>query len=102
MEILQLTYFCHAAECENFSNTAEHFDVPTSNISRAVRAIEKELGALKEGYVLSEVYPQEKTTLYTHIGNTFVYACIAWITVCIVGNIFELKRQKSIDINEIK
>ncbi len=44
MEILQLTYFCHAAECENFSNTAEHFDVPTSNISRAVRTIEKELG----------------------------------------------------------
>lgn len=44
MEILQLTYFCHAAECENFSNTAQHFDVPTSNISRAVRAIEKELG----------------------------------------------------------
>lgn len=44
MELLQLTYFCHAAECENFSRTAEHYNVPTSNISRAIRALERELG----------------------------------------------------------
>ena len=44
MELLQLKYFCHAAESENFSKTAEHFDVPTSNISRAVRCLENELG----------------------------------------------------------
>lgn len=44
MELLQLTYFCHAAECENFSKTAEHFNVPTSNISRAIRSLESELG----------------------------------------------------------
>ncbi len=44
MELLQLTYFCHAATCENFSKTAEHYNVPTSNISRAVRSLERELG----------------------------------------------------------
>ena len=44
MELLQLKYFCHAAECENFSKTAEHYSVPTSNISSAVRRLENELG----------------------------------------------------------
>lgn len=44
MELLQLKYFCHAAECENFSKTAEHFGVPTSNISSSVRRLENELG----------------------------------------------------------
>ena len=44
MELLQLKYFCHAAECENFSKTAEHYGVPTSNISSSVRRLENELG----------------------------------------------------------
>ena len=44
MELLQLTYFCHAANCENFSKTAEYYNVPTSNISRAIRSLERELG----------------------------------------------------------
>ncbi len=44
MELLQLTYFCYAAGCESFSKTADHFRVPTSNISRAIRQIERELG----------------------------------------------------------
>lgn len=43
MELLQLKYFCHAAESGNFTHTAEHFRVPTSNISRAVRCLESEL-----------------------------------------------------------
>ena len=43
MELLQLKYFCHAAESGNFTHTAEHFRVPTSNISRAVRCLEAEL-----------------------------------------------------------
>ena len=87
---------------ENGRYTVRAANTGISSVIAPNGTIEKELGALKEGYVLSEVYPQEKTTLYTHIGNTFVYACIAWIIVCFVGNIFELKRQKSIDINEIK
>lgn len=44
MEILQLKYFCDAAESENFSRTAEKFNVPTSNISQTVKRLESELG----------------------------------------------------------
>lgn len=45
MELLQLRYFCDAAECENFSHTAKKFNVPPSNISRVIRRLENELGA---------------------------------------------------------
>ena len=44
MELLQLKYFCDAAECENFSKTAEKNRVPTSNISQTVKRLETELG----------------------------------------------------------
>ena len=43
MEFLQLTYFCDAAESENFSKTAEKFKVPTSNISQVIRRLEANL-----------------------------------------------------------
>jgi len=44
MEILQLKYFCDAAQTQNFSKTAEKFMVPPSNISQTVKRLEKELG----------------------------------------------------------
>lgn len=44
MELLQLTYFCSAAETENFSETAAIYNVPPSNISQTVSRLEKELG----------------------------------------------------------
>ncbi|MBQ8528583.1 MAG: LysR family transcriptional regulator [Clostridia bacterium] len=44
MELLQLKYFCDAAESENFSRTAEKYKVPTSNISQTVKRLEDELG----------------------------------------------------------
>lgn len=44
MELLQLTYFCDAAESENFTKTAQKFNVPASNISQMVHRLEKELG----------------------------------------------------------
>ena len=44
MEILQLTYFCSAAETENFSKTAKKFNVPASNISQSIHRLEEELG----------------------------------------------------------
>ncbi len=44
MEILQLKYFCDAAETQNFSKTAKKFDVPPSNISQCIKRLEKELG----------------------------------------------------------
>lgn len=43
MELLQLKYFCDAAETENFSKTAKRFMVPVSNISQSVKRLEKEL-----------------------------------------------------------
>lgn len=45
MDLLQLTYFCDAAESENFSRTAEKFMVPTSNISQVIRRLESDVGA---------------------------------------------------------
>lgn len=59
MEILQLKYFCDAAETENFSRTAAKFDVPPSNISQCIKRLEKELGTklfarTKNSVVLSE------------------------------------------------
>jgi DNA-binding transcriptional LysR family regulator len=44
MELLQLKYFCEAAESENFSHTAKKNGVPTSNISQTVKRLETELG----------------------------------------------------------
>lgn len=44
MELLQLKYFCHAAETQNFSRTARAFLVPHSNISQCIKKLETELG----------------------------------------------------------
>ena len=43
MEILQLLYFCSAAETENFAQTAKVYGVPATSISQSVRRLEKEL-----------------------------------------------------------
>ena len=44
MDLLQLRYFCDAAESQNLSKTARKFFVPTSNISQTIKRLEKELG----------------------------------------------------------
>ena len=44
MELLQLTYFCDAAETENFSRTAETYRVPPSDVSQCIKRLEEELG----------------------------------------------------------
>lgn len=43
MELLQLKYFCDAANTENFSRTAQKYGVPPSDISQSIRRLEKEL-----------------------------------------------------------
>lgn len=43
MELLQLTYFCDAAVTQNFSKTAEKYNVPPSNISQSIKRLETEL-----------------------------------------------------------
>ena len=37
-----------------------------------------ELGVLKTGIVIGQVYPQSTRTLYSHIGNTWVYLMMAF------------------------
>ena len=44
MELLQLKYFCDAAETENFSRTAQSYHIPPSAVSQAVKRLETELG----------------------------------------------------------
>ena len=44
MEILQLRYFCDAAELENFSKVAEKNYVPQPSISKTISKLEQELG----------------------------------------------------------
>lgn len=44
MELLQLKYFCDAAQTQNFSMTAKKYFVPTSNISQSIKRLENELG----------------------------------------------------------
>jgi DNA-binding transcriptional LysR family regulator len=53
MELLQLKYFCDAAQTENFSRTAEKFSVPVSGVSQSIKRLEKEL----------------ENPLFTHSGN---------------------------------
>lgn len=43
MELLQLKYFCHAAETESFSKTANFYLVPPSCISQSIKRLEEEL-----------------------------------------------------------
>ena len=43
MDLLQLKYFCHAADTLNFSKTAQAFLVPPSNISQCIKRLESEL-----------------------------------------------------------
>ncbi len=38
--------------------------------------------ALEEGYLIAEVYPQSHRTLYSYLGNLFVYLCIAFVLYC--------------------
>ena len=43
MELLQLKYFCDAAQTQNFSETARRFQVPPSDISQSIKRLEQEL-----------------------------------------------------------
>lgn len=43
MELLQIIYFCDAAQSENFSKTAQKYRVPPSNISQSIHRLENEL-----------------------------------------------------------
>ncbi|MBO5454327.1 MAG: LysR family transcriptional regulator [Clostridia bacterium] len=64
MELLQLKYFCHAAETQNFSKTAKEFEVPASNISQMIHRLEKELETTLFDRSANRVQLNEKGTAF--------------------------------------
>ncbi len=46
------------------------------------------LGTFERGYVLQEIRMLDHTTLYSMIGNTFVYACMTFVIGCIFSPVF--------------
>lgn len=44
MELLQLRYFYESAKTENFTKTADKFQVPTTSVSASIKRLEKEVG----------------------------------------------------------
>ena len=54
----------------------------------------KRLGALEEGVIYDDVYMRNNITLYTYIGNLFVYLCVVLIAGIIVSDIFSKKYLK--------
>ena len=48
----------------------------------------KRLGALEDGVIYDDVYMRNNITLYTYIGNLFVYLCIALIAGIILSDRF--------------
>ena len=48
-----------------------------------------------EGYVIDTVYASSSRTLYSYIGNLFVYVCIAAIFVPFIFEIIYKKNKKS-------
>lgn len=65
MELLQLKYFCDAAQTENFSQTARKFHVPTSNISQTIKRLEKELG--------TELFSRRKNQIFLNEQGRIFY-----------------------------
>ena len=64
MELLQLTYFCDAAETENFSLTARKYRVPTSNISQTIKRLETELGTELFSRRKNQIFLNEQGRLF--------------------------------------
>ena len=57
-----------------------------SSIIDPMGNVSEELGALERGYVISDVELRNETTLYSIIGNLFVYLCIAfWGGITVFG-----------------
>ena len=83
MELLQLQYFCNAAETENFSKTARNYDVPTSNISQSIHRLEKELGTpLFDRYANKLFLNEQGNILYTSVKTALMLINDAKAKLC--------------------
>ena len=72
-----------------------------SSIIDPLGNVEKELGALERGYVISDVEMMESRTLYSVIGNLFVYICVAFLGCIAVLKAFVGRNVKIIKNYEI-
>ncbi len=64
-----------------------------SSIIDPLGNVKDELGALKRGYVISEVALRSGTTLYAYIGNMFVYICMSAIFLTISLRLIEKRKE---------
>ena len=89
MELLQLTYFCSAAETENFSKTAKAYCVPASNISQSIHRLENELGTALFDRTSNRVVLNEQGKLfYKNVKSALVLINDAQVELCDDGKIF--------------
>lgn len=83
MELLQLTYFCSAAETENFSKTAKAYCVPASNISQSIHRLEDELGTTLFDRTSNRVILNEQGKLfYSNVKSALVLINDAKTELC--------------------
>ena len=88
MEILQLKYFCDAAACENFSETAKRYFVPTSNISQSIKRLEIELGCqLFERKANRVILNKEGKSFYLNISKAIELIENEKIRICNLNNV---------------
>ncbi len=72
-----------------------------SSIIDPLGNVKEELSALECGYIISDVTMRQENTVYTYIGNLFVYICAAFVLCGIVISILYKSNVKFIKKNEI-
>ncbi len=83
MELLQLQYFCNAAETENFSKTARTYSVPTSNISQSIHRLESELNVILFDRSSNKLFLNEQGKLfYSHVKKALLLIHDAKTKLC--------------------
>lgn len=64
----------------------------TSFVSDKGDVIER-MPIYEEGYIIETVYANSTRTLYSHIGNSFVYFCIGFVFVACAGSFIKRKEE---------
>lgn len=83
MELLQLQYFCNAAETENFSKTARNYGVPTSNISQSIHRLEDELSTTLFDRSSNKIFLNEQgKLLYSNVKTALMLIYDAKTKLC--------------------
>lgn len=83
MELLQLQYFCNAAETENFSKTARNYGVPTSNISQSIHRLEDELSTTLFDRSSNRIFLNEQgKLLYSNVKTALMLIYDAKTKLC--------------------